>query len=173
MNLYSKSSSFYFVSALSFTLLSPVILPWMRLAYFVPFIILLFYKKPFAAVLWISLGCGLILDILSSHVRFGLYAVAFTLTTAILYRQKRHFFADSISTLPLMTFLFSLISTLIHVILIHLFENSLPFSTIWLIKDVIIMPILDGIFAFSLYVLPFILFGKPARRGKDYFLQEE
>jgi len=108
---------------------------------------------------------------LSSHSRLGLYAMNFTLTAWILYGQRRHFFADVASTLPLMTFFFSVISTIIQGVLLNTFEGSFQISREWLFSDLVVMPLLDASYAFLVFILPYLLFGKPVRKGKDYFLQ--
>jgi len=173
MNLYKKNTKIVFFIALVLTLLMPVFFPALRLHYFTPFLVILFYKKPFISCLWGSIGCGLILDLLSPQARLGMNAINFTLTTGILYGQRRHFFSDSMTTLPMMTFFFSLISTVFHVLLISIFDKGIPITKDWIKYDLIMMPALDAALAFCIYILPSFFFGQPIRKGKDYFMQEE
>jgi rod shape-determining protein MreD len=173
MNLYKKNIKLLFLAALSLSLFMPVFFPAFRIHYFIPFIIVLFYRKPFIACLWGALACGVILDLLSPHGRIGLYAINYTVASAILYQQKRNFFADSLTTLPIMTFFFSVLSTLIQIILINVFEKTMSVSLSWFFKDLLFLPFVDTLFAFCVYILPFALFGKPVRKGKDYFMQKE
>ncbi|MFQ5728737.1 MAG: mreD [Waddliaceae bacterium] len=173
MNLQKKNLLFAFLGTLLFTLFVPVILPALKLLFFVPFLVILFYRKPLITCLWGSLICGLILDMLSSHSRLGLYAMNFTLTTWILYGRRRHFFADNASTLPIMTFFFSVVSTIIQGILLNTFEGHFQMSWEWLFSDLAVMPLLDASYAFLIFILPYLLFGKPGRKGKDYFLQNQ
>jgi hypothetical protein len=35
------------------------------------------------------------------------------------------------------------------------------------------MPALDSLFAFSIFTIPAFFFGKPIRKGSDYFLHSE
>ncbi len=114
--------------------------------------------------------CGVIVDLLASYTRFGLYSLNYCATIALLYPQRRNFFADSISTLPLMTFFFALISTLIMAIILYSIEMRNVFSWAWALTDLLIMPAADGGYAFLVFILPALLFGKRQRSGKDYFL---
>jgi cell shape-determining protein MreD len=173
MNLQKKNLLFVFLSALALTLFVPVVFPTLKLVFLAPFLIVLLYKKPLITCLWGSLICGLILDILSPHTRLGLYSMNFTLTTGILYAQRRHFFADKASTLPIMTFFFSVISTVIQGVLLNTFEGPFQISWGWLFSDLIVMPLMDASYAFLIFILPYLLFGKPVRKGKDYFLQNQ
>jgi rod shape-determining protein MreD len=170
MNLERKSIGFVFIASLFFVLCFPALFPSWRLMFFAPFLIILFYQKPFLTCLWISLLCGLLLDLLSSHVRIGMYAIDYCLTTWILYQQRRNFFADSLSTLPLMTFFFSVLATILQLGLIYVFQQKVIVSWQWVFTDLIYMPVFDALFAFSFFVLPAALIGKRPRRGKDYFM---
>lgn len=173
MNLYHKNIKLCFLVCLSLVLTMPVIYPGLRLFYFVPFLIIMYYQKPLPQCLWASLLCGVIMDLLSPYSRMGLNAMNFSFTTCILYRQRENFFPDSLSTLPLMTFFFSIISTLIQAALLFAFEQSpnlVPTLT-WAWNDLILMPIADGAYAFILFILPFAIFGKPRKKGEDYFTE--
>lgn len=169
MNLYSKNLILCFFAALLMTLFHSAFHTSWAFCYFAPFLVIVFYQKPLRTALWISLGCGLLLDSLSSHPKFGLHATAFVMTASLLYGQKKRFFADHLSTLPIMTFFYSLISTCILISLHGICEKSFPVSKVGLFTDCIAMALADGILAFGYYILPFILLGKTPRRGKDYF----
>lgn len=168
MNLQKKSLLIAFLSMLVLTLLMPVLAPNLPVTYFLPFLVIAMYKKPLIPCLWYSLLCGLLLDLFSSHTPLGLFAMNFTLSTWILYRQKQNFFADSVMTLPLMTCFFSILSTLFQVILLSLCEKKLLIDQSF--QDFLITPLLNATFSFFYFILPFSLFGKPIRKGSDYFL---
>lgn len=170
MNLENKPLSFVLPWTLLIVLCFPVLLPNWRIMAFAPCLVIIFYQKPLLTSLWIATVCGLLLDLLSSHSHLGLFSVSFCLTTALLYGQQKHFFADSISTLPLMTFFFSVISTTIQAMMLYAFEGKNVFSWSWATTDLLIMPLLDATYGFICFQLPWILFGKPQRRGKDYFI---
>lgn len=173
MNLYKKNLKLIFLAVIALSLFLPALFPFFKIQYFIPFLIILIYRKSFIFCLWASMGCGLVLDLLSPHDRIGLYAITYTMTTGIIFRQKRHFFADSLTTLPLMTLLFSIISTAIQALLFSFFQKAIILNLGWIIKDLVFFPLLDMVFAFMVFILPFALFGKPIRKGKDYFSEQE
>jgi rod shape-determining protein MreD len=170
ITLDCKRLDLIFVFCLSATLISPSLFPQLRLLFFAPFLVCAFYQKTLQTTLWLAFACGICLDLLSSHSRLGLYAMGFCLTTAILYPQKRNFFADSLSTLPIMTLLFGSLSTLILGVLLYSLEMRNVFSWHWVLTDLILMPSLDACYAFSCFIFPALFLGKPLRKGKDYFL---
>lgn len=169
MSLDQKNISLAFLATLLMTLFGPVIIPSFHLIFFSPFLIILYYKKSYIQCLQASLGCGLILDLLSSQTHIGLQGLSFFLTTSLLYSFRYNFFADSLSTLPIMTFLFSMITTIIQGVLIYALEKEVSISWGWVLTDLFMMPSFDAIFSFVWFILPFFLFGKRIRRGKDYF----
>jgi hypothetical protein len=173
VNLVHKNPILVFLVTLFSTLAAPVLVPSLRFSFFIPFIIILFYQKPFYICLWASFACGAILDLLSSHHPYGLFALNFCFSTACLYPQRKNFFTDSITTLPILTFFYSLASTLIQIVLLYTFDQHPLFSWTWILTDLILLPAFDALFAFGLFILPFLFFGKPPLKGKDYFMEHE
>jgi len=145
----------FFLFALLLTLLSPAFAPSFNLQFFVPVLILSYYRKPLVACLWLSLCCGLILDLLASDHRLGLHALNYCLITLVLYNQKRNFFEDSLTTLPIMTLFFSVLSTGLQVILLVLFEKGLPLTIGWVATDLILLPLCDALYGFIFFTIPF------------------
>jgi len=172
MNLENKNLTIIFLATILAALSLPVVLPGWRLMVFAPFLVVIFYKKSFLVCLWWSLACGLFVDLLTSNDQFGLHAVNYCLTSAILFTQRRNFFADSLTTLPLMTFFFACLSTIVQCLLIYTFERDNIFSWEFFLTDMVYMPACDALYAFIFYILPFLFFGKQPRRGKDYFLDK-
>jgi rod shape-determining protein MreD len=140
------------------------------LTYFAPFLIILYYRKSLVASLWGSLACGLILDVLSSRTHLGFYALTFMLTSSILFHQRRNFFGDSLATMPLMVFFFSSLSYFIQALLFYIFEKQFAFSLQWIAGNLIALPACDALFAFTLFILPWRVIGKPPRKGSEYFM---
>lgn len=173
MNLHKINIAATFFAALALTVIFPALIPKLRVQFFAPFIVILFYRKPIDKCLWASFGCGLILDLLSSYDHLGLTAIAFTLTTWALHRQRRNFFADSLMTLPIMTFLYSSVSTAMQALILTGFGHKVSIDKQWIFTDLTLLPALDALFAFALFVLPAYVFSKPILKGKDYFMNEE
>lgn len=169
LNLDHKRLDIAFALCLLLALGLPSLFPTIRLTFFAPFLIISCYKASLKKCLWLGLVCGFIVDLLSSYTRFGLYSLDYCAALIILYPQRRNFFADSLSTLPIMTFLFALLSTLFMALLLYSIEAINVFSWGWLFTDLLVMPGVDAIYAFCLFILPAMIFNKRPRRGKEYF----
>jgi rod shape-determining protein MreD len=170
MDLSRKSKFLVFFAALLLLLVMPTVYPKGRLLFFAPFLIIVFYQKGYVGALWYSFFCGMIVDILSSNPFIGTNSFSYCITTAILYSQRRHFFSDSITTMPLMTYFFAILTTMISLIFEYMFQNEPLITPYWLYTDLLLMPLFDSIYAFTLFILPAFALGKPQRRSKDYFL---
>ncbi|WP_166158657.1 MULTISPECIES: hypothetical protein [unclassified Neochlamydia] len=71
----------------------------------------------------------------------------------MIYPQKRHFFADHLSTLPIMTFLFSFTITFFQVIFLYILGTPLSIGMRWIVSDLFVMPLGDALFAFLYFIL--------------------
>ncbi len=149
---------FFFGLALIPALFGSILFPFFPLAPFVPFLAIVFYVAPFSRALWISCGCGLILDLLSSEFHFGVHALTLISTTAILYHQKKHFFEDKPLAFSIFTSVISALSTLMQLIFIPLFDRGISFSLLSFMTDVIALPMLDGLYGFLWFTCPMRLY---------------
>lgn len=165
INLRKKNPFIAFFCCLFLTILTPVIVPQARLMFFVPFLIILFYQKSLPVSLWLSFLCGLIIDLLSAQSPFGFNACSYTLTTATIYRQKRNFFSDHLSTLPIMTFLFSFLTTIFEIIILSIFGFHASIGFQWIISDLLLMPCFDALFAFLGFILIPLSLQKKSKRS--------
>lgn len=143
--------------ALLCTLLCPLFFPKYHLFFFVPYLVVCFYRHSRFAVLWRAFGCGVIIDLLSSGPFFGFSSLNYCFVSFFLFGQTRNFFEDKLSTLPLMTFLFSFLSTGLSLILALFFGNGYPLSGVWIVTDLIGMPFADATYALLVFSLPFQL----------------
>lgn len=142
-----------------------------HLTLFAPFIIMCYYRQTYIACLWISMLCGLIQDLLSSHEYFGIHTLNYSLTTWIIYNKKCHFFEDSISTTPFLTIAFSTTSTCLQLILFYIFGHAFPFSLKWLLSDGILMPLLDSLYALICFTLPSIWLKQKRKKPQAFTLK--
>ncbi len=173
MNLRTKNLKLIFLITSLFTLFLPNLFPFFRLLYFVPFLVIAIYQKPLTSCLWIAVICGMLMDLLSDGTRLGFYAMNYALTTFVLYPQRKNFFSDSISTLPLMSFFFAVISTTIEIAYRYSTGKLPPLNIHWAFADLLVMPVADGVYAFIVFILPFVIFGKQQRKGTDYFMAND
>ena len=131
-----------------------VFFPNIRLLAFAPYFALAYNRKPFVSSLWIATLCGMIVDLVCSQMKFGLYALNYCLTTLFIYKQKKHFFEDKPLALSLFTALISGVSTLLQLILTYAFDRGLPFTWKLALTDLIGMPFIDALYAFAWFFCP-------------------
>jgi len=144
--------------ALLLTLFNP--LPSLHIFYLIPPLVRNFYRLDFASCIGWAMGAGLLLDLLSSAPRLGLYAFLFSLIAALLYPLRKFFFEESLMTLPILTTLWSFLVTLGA----FSFHNVIPGGT-----DLLLAPLIDGFYAFALFTLPRLFRDGFPRSGKEYF----
>lgn len=143
-----------FVYTFCLALLLPIFLPSLHLIFFAPFLVLCFYRCSLLNCLWWSLSCGFIIDLLSTQTRLGIYATIYCLVTIFLYRYKFYFFEDRLSTLPVMTFGFTCLSTLIQTALFYAIGQPFFLSWEWMITDLIFIPLQNAFYAGFAFILP-------------------
>lgn len=144
------------------------VFPSLKLSFLAPLLIVIYYKTPLHIALIWSLACGILMDLLTGYRHIGIYAANYCLTTLILYPQKKHFFEDSVSTLPVITFFFAIISTLIQVVLLYFLETSFTITLKWVFTDLMIYPCIDALYTYFLFTLPGLVMPKKLKR--EYFL---
>lgn len=160
-----------FLLGLLLTLFMPTLAPQWHLTYFAPCLMISLYQKSLAKCVLLAIVCGTIVDLLSAYSAFGLHAASYSLGLVAIYPQRRNVFADSLSTLPLMSMVFSSLSCAILALLLDVLDISNVFSWPWIATDLIFLPMADGIYSFVIYILPALVFGKQRRTGNEYFLK--
>lgn len=145
---------------------SPLFFPSIRLLAFAPFLILVMRNKTFYSTLWIAALVGLIVDFSSSELFFGLFSLSYTLATLISYKQSRLFFEEGLLSLALAAVLFSLYFSPISFLLIHLFDHPLQASATALATNFLLMPLIDGVYAFFWFTCPLFMYNQISRTRK-------
>jgi rod shape-determining protein MreD len=133
-------------------LMLPPLYPNARLVYFAPFLVTYYYQHSYLASTWMAFACGLIVDLLSDQ-RFGVNAFVYVLTTLMLYRQRRHFFSDSVFTLPIMVYLFAFISTFFLGLMAYLEAKGAVGDIKSAITGLVLMPLFDFVYALVLFTM--------------------
>lgn len=142
-------ASFLFMMALMW---QPAYIP--PLHYFAPFFICVIYCASKNQALWLALACGIILDLFSHHTPFGFYAIANVVGIWIFYRIKQHFFADHLTTLPILTALYSALVTILEVSLLFLLDQRFHLTWSWMLFDLLLLSIADALYAGIGFTLP-------------------
>lgn len=147
----------YFLSLLGL-ICNSVFFPHIHLFVFAPFLALLVIRKNLLSTLWIAAWAGLTLDLLSSNIRFGLYAVSFLATGLVIFKLKNLFYEEKPLALAVFSSMVAFIFTLIELFLISSFGRPPPFTFKALSFDLLILPLVDGIFSFFWFSLPLKLY---------------
>lgn len=150
--------NFFFVLALVPALFGSILFPFFPLSPFAPFLAIVYYVAPFSKALWISCGCGIILDLLSSEFHFGVHALTLIATTSLLFHQRRHFFEEKPVAFSIFTALIASVATLLQLLFVPLFDRGITFSTLSFLTDAIALPLLDGLYGFLWFTCPMRLY---------------
>lgn len=134
-----------------------------KFTFFAPLIIFLFYRFSFISILWLATILGLIQDFFSASF-FGINAICYLICSIILFREKR-FFNEKPINLSIYTAIFSLFFSIFNPLLFFIFDKKIKLSIKWLVTDLAIFPILDGIYAFIFFAMPVLFFEKIAKTG--------
>lgn len=153
-----------FLYSFALTLILPTLFPSQRLAYFAPLLIFAIYRYSKTICLWLALLCGLIFDLFSAEMRFGIYALNYTLSVYLLYYFKNYFFEDSLSTIPIMTILFSYISAILLLCLLYALNSQVIGSWEWVKLELIQMPMSNAIYAVLAFTLLSLLFPRKSKK---------
>ena len=145
-----------FFLSLCALLLQGVLIPRLSILAFAPFLALVIMKQKYNKALWSSAFAGCIMDLLSDNP-MGLHALNYTLITAFLFQFRSYFSHDHPLHLSLFTGLISILSTLLQLTLLFLFERRVPFAGRWIFGDLLGMPIIDSFYAFVWFGAPFTL----------------
>ena len=165
---------FPFLLALFMTFFGSIFFSNIRLITFAPFLAIAYNRLSFPKTLWLSFGCGLIIDLLSAEQHFGLYALNFVIVSAVLYPQRRHFFEDKSTALSFFTAIIAAVSTILQLVLVHLFDVGMLVSWKTFLSDVVGMSLLDGIYAFLWFTCPMRLYSYIEKTGwKNLFKKPE
>jgi cell shape-determining protein MreD len=154
-----------FIYSFALTLIFPALFPSQRLAYFAPLLVFALYRYNKILCLWLALLCGLILDLLSAEMRFGMNALNYTLSIYLLFYFKNYFFEDSPSTIPIMTLLFSYLSAILFLFLLYALNAQSVWSWEWVKLELIQMPISNATYALMSFTLLTLCFPRKTKRA--------
>ena len=149
-----KKAAPSFVISLLVLLIFPSFAPQIRLLAFVPFLTFVIANNRLPGALWLSLIAGLVVDLYSNIAPLGFFALNYTLTSVVVYRYRSYFSQEKAHIFSLYSLLYSLISTALHFVLYALIEMHIKLHLFSIITDLILMPILDGVYALVLVFFP-------------------
>lgn len=139
---------FLFIYSLFPLLFWPAIVQTTHLSFFAPFLCILFYKCSIITTLFLSMLCGMMLDLFTGNGVVEVQTLSLITSSAILYRLKTFFFEDGLTTIPILSYFYGVLHHL--TLLIFLSTTHLP--------KLSIPQVLEHIFVFPLWNIPFTIF---------------
>lgn len=158
-----------FILSNLFSFLGAPLFPALKIFSYSPLLVLLITHTHLSFALWMAFIFGSLTDFLST-TPMGLHAVNFCLTTLLLFRQRRHFFADNPYNLSLFSALFSFNATLLYALLFFIFDRRVLLSGKWVLTDLLFLPAIDGLYAFIWFTLPFAVWEKLQKRLRIFLI---
>lgn len=161
---------YLFIYTFFLAMVMPLLFPHWHLLYFVPFIVLCFYRCKLTSCLIGAFICGFIVDLFSAETALGNSALNYCLTTLCLYRYRYHFFEDRFSTLSTMTFFFSCLSTIMQVVMFSIASRPFALTGSWLFQDLFFTSFQSALYAIFAFKIPALIFSYLKRRYLLYRL---
>ena len=127
---------------------------------FAPIMTKTYFSKGLQSSLYMALLCGILVDLFSTQTHFGISALNYTLTTLLIYRLKWRLSPHKLYSIAIYTFLFSLTSTTLSLLM-----SGLPFT---IQRDFLIFPFIDGIYAFIWFSCPLLVYDHLKNRWIQY-----
>ncbi len=153
-------------------ILQGIIVPTLPYLAYAPVISLYILRCSLNRALWASVGCGALVDLISDDP-MGIHALNYALTTAILYRFRKHFLYEQPLHLSLFAAFTSSLSTALHLLLLFLFDRRIPFNGKWFFADLAGLPAIDALYAFVWFAAPLALFVKIHRIWVLFWLKKK
>jgi hypothetical protein len=155
-----------FIQAFTALVLCTAWAPGLHLNFFAPFLVQVYYAKPFEKALRWAVLCGVIFDFMASEHRFGIMTLTAVVTTFLLYAQKKHFFEDKSLAFLLFSAATSATFFAIQFTLITLLDKGLHMTAWRFCLDLAVMALLDGLFAFLWFTCPIKWYKQVKKRWK-------
>lgn len=157
INLRRKSILFAFALAALLLVLLPVFGIVLHLHFFVPALVISVYQRQLSYCLWLGILAGILTGLFAGPEGIGIYSLAYVCSVLCIAYYRQFFFADSISTLPVLTAISSCVATIVIALTIVLLNKGLSLSIKLLFYDAVLMSLGDGLYAFILYTLPAVI----------------
>ena len=145
-------------------LLTGAALPQWGVHYLAPFVVLAALRCSLPISLWLALGCGLLVDLLTSETRLGFHALSYCIALTIVYGLKGTFFRDNRWALPILTCFFTLALALLEGVLYLVLDATHPLSLVYLGKNLFLIPLVDGLYGFVWFSLPAFCYARWSRK---------
>jgi rod shape-determining protein MreD len=161
-----------FILAMLAVALQGLLIPRLAILAFAPFLALAILRCQQKRALWLGALSGALIDLLSDDP-MGLHALNYTVIAALLFPFRKHFLYDQPLHLSLFTGLISILSTILQLFLLFLFDRRVPFEGKWIFADLVGMPVIDALYAFTWFAAPLSFFDKLRRMWVLFWLKRK
>ncbi len=153
------------LSSCLFFFIVPPLFPSWKVFHFVPWLALVITYSTFLRSLWSAFVTGLLLDLLSATT-FGMHTLNFSIVTAYLFTKRRYFIKENPYNLSLFTTIYSFTLTLLYTLLFFIFDRRWLVSGKWIVTDLLLFSLFDGMYAYFGFTLPFSLWESLEKKWK-------
>ncbi len=157
-----------FFLALFAHLYGSIFFPSLRLLAFAPFLAIVFQRFLLLRSLWIAALVGLIADFTSFASRLGFFSLIYTLVAWIAHRQRSLFFEDKPLAFFFYTAFISCVISAIELTLLFSSNNRIFFDLHSLLSDLLLMPLVDGLYAFFWFTCPLQVYTLFRKKWKKF-----
>ena len=137
--------------------------------FFIPPLVMLITIGTLRQATWTSLLIGCFLDVAAHSPRLGFFALCYILATLASVSCRRILAKDLFITLPILTYVYSMLASLFEIIFGFVFDIQLPsYSFTWVLNNTFLMPFFDVSYAILIFSLPHYMFSRyyPAKLNR-------
>lgn len=164
--------NFVFLLSTIALILQCILFPQLTILAYSPFLAFTILRSTFNLTLFLSLIAGVIMDLISNDP-MGVHAINYVLTSALLFKIKKHFLFDEPFHISCFTAIISMALTFFGLFWLFLFDRRVPIGGTWIWIDMIGMPIIDGFYAFVWFAAPLTLFSKCKKLWVLFWLNQK
>lgn len=143
----------FFLIALGVTCARPLVTN-IPLLTFSPYLVYHLTHSSFQSTLWRAILIGFCFDCFSSFLPFGFHILVYPACCALLYRKRALLIGDKPLSLPLYTFVFAVVFSLLEHLFLSWKQDTLALGYFSICSEFLLTPLLDGACAFFLFTLP-------------------
>jgi len=133
-----------------------------------PCCVIALYRLPRLQASFFCLAIGFFIDTLTLTPTAGLYAASFTFASYLLHPLTYYFFPDKLSTLPLMTVIFSSLTAASIGLGHSLIHTPFHHTLLWIHYDLFLYPLIDGAVAFTAVQGSILLWKRMQKKALAY-----
>lgn len=158
-----------FLLSLTALILQTSYFPSLRVMVFAPFLAIVCRQGNLLLCLWLSLFCGLLLDLCNTQLSFGIFSASYLATGFLAYRNRHLFFYDNPLSIPLYTIVISSLFFAIHIFILFFLRQLPSLSLGGVLTNMLFQPLGDALYAFCWFTCPLLIYNLFRRKGNKCY----